>query len=72
MMLITIFQTSCQFMRHAKRRKLTAEDFNRALRQSDCQVSEYMPNSHDLRKQCDFMNSSGTGCKINWDRICPV
>ncbi|XP_078672563.1 TAF6-like RNA polymerase II p300/CBP-associated factor-associated factor 65 kDa subunit 6L isoform X2 [Branchiostoma floridae x Branchiostoma belcheri] len=27
-----VMQASCQFMRHAKRKRLTAEDFNRALR----------------------------------------
>lgn len=32
-------QSSSQFMRHAKRRKLTVEDFNRALRWSNVEVS---------------------------------
>lgn len=31
-------QSSSQFMRHAKRRKLTVEDFNRALRWSNVEV----------------------------------
>ena len=29
-------------MRHAKRRKLTVEDFNRALRWSNVEVREYL------------------------------
>lgn len=32
-------QSSSQFMRHAKRRKLTVEDFNRALRWSNVEVA---------------------------------
>lgn len=32
-------QSSSQFMRHAKRRKLTVEDFNRALRWSNVEVT---------------------------------
>lgn len=32
-------QSSSQFMRHAKRRKLTVEDVNRALRWSNVEVS---------------------------------
>lgn len=32
-------QNSSQFMKHTKRRKLTVEDFNRALRWSSVEVS---------------------------------
>lgn len=40
--LLTLFlpsQNSSQFMKHTKRRKLTVEDFNRALRWSSVEVS---------------------------------
>lgn len=37
-------QSSSQFMRHAKRRKLTVEDFNRALRWSTVEVSLFLPS----------------------------
>ena len=36
-------QNSCQFMRHGRRKKLTAEDINRALRHSDTQVYITIP-----------------------------
>lgn len=39
---LTLFlpsQNSSQFMKHTKRRKLTVEDFNRALRWSSVEVS---------------------------------
>ena len=35
---VLILQNSCQFMRHAKRKKLTHEDFNKALKTADVQV----------------------------------
>lgn len=38
-------QTSSQFMRHAKRRKLTVEDLNRALRWSRVEVRPFWPIS---------------------------
>ncbi|CAH1261635.1 TAF6L [Branchiostoma lanceolatum] len=41
-----VMQASCQFMRHAKRKRLTAEDFNRALRWSNVEPM-YGHNSPD-------------------------
>ena len=35
-----LFQNGCQYMRHAKRKKLSTEDFNKALRASDVQVAK--------------------------------
>ena len=34
----SFLQNSCQFMRHARRKRLTTEDFNKALRNSDVEV----------------------------------
>ena len=35
-----LLQYSTLYMKHAKRKKLTTEDFNKALKQSDVQVCD--------------------------------
>ena len=45
-----LFQKSAQFMRHAKRRRLNTEDFNKACRFSDIQVNT-------ITVQCHYCNS---------------
>ena len=35
-------QAGAQFMKHAKRKRMTPEDFNKALRWSDTEVSQFM------------------------------
>lgn len=53
-------QSSSQFMRHAKRRKLTVEDFNRALRWSNVEVA---CNFHIRSPSGDSMSDvTGTPC----------
>lgn len=44
-----LLQNSSQFMRHAKRRKLTVEDFNRGLRWSNTEVNLHHARTCDNR-----------------------
>ncbi len=53
-------QNSCQFMRHAKRKKLTHEDINKALRHADVQVLAY---GH---KKCAFIQIFCFPCVHAW------